>query len=304
MNHTSTSTSQLLSLLPAPPAVSAEWNTFSLHVIDEAPAHVRAAYDDHLLGLILSGRGHRVRHDMDGHVVEGRNEPGAVHLVPAGIQTTFETSAPFRTVALFVPDVFLSRVLAEYWNANRRDVEIAWQFLARDRVLASVMTRLATEAQNGSPSGQLYAESACEFLAHHVIHAYSSLSTPSPGLSGGLAGRRLKTVLDYIAENLGRAITLRGLAALAGVSARHFERAFRQAVGVPAYAYVLEKRVSAARHLLLSKPELPVGEIAARLGFSSSSHLASAFRRQTGCSPTTFRRLNFRRSHIDLSLID
>jgi methylphosphotriester-DNA--protein-cysteine methyltransferase len=50
-------------------------------------------------------------------------------------------------------------------------------------------------------------------------------------------------VVDYIEENLGQPIALRRLAALAGVSARHFERAFRQAVGLPHHAYVLEKRV-------------------------------------------------------------
>jgi hypothetical protein len=52
-----------------------------------------------------------------------------------------------------------------------------WQFLGRDRVIEDAMTQLAMEAKSGSPSGRLYAESACEFLAHHIIHSYSSMST-------------------------------------------------------------------------------------------------------------------------------
>jgi AraC family transcriptional regulator len=127
-----------------------------------------------------------------------------------------------------------------------------------------------------------------------MIHSYSTLSAPPPRASGGLPARRLKLILDYIEENLAQPIALRKLGELAGVSTRHFERAFRQAIGVPPHAYVVRKRVARAQTLLLSEPGLTVDEIAARAGFSSSSHLSSTFRRQTGYSPTTFRRLQSR----------
>jgi len=89
-------------------------------------------------------------------------------------------------------------------------------------------------------------------------------------------------------------VGLRQIAALAGVSPRHFERAFRQAVGVPPHAYVMQRRVAAARALLLGDGSLTVEDIAARVGFASSSHLASAFRRSTGYSPSSFRRAHGR----------
>jgi AraC family transcriptional regulator len=92
-------------------------------------------------------------------------------------------------------------------------------FLTRDRVAESVMTRLELEARNGCPSGQAYAESACEFLAHRMLHVYSSRPTPHPRPAGGLPRRRLKMVLEYINESLAQPITLRQLAELAGVSA-------------------------------------------------------------------------------------
>jgi transcriptional regulator GlxA family with amidase domain len=40
--------------------------------------------------------------------------------------------------------------------------------------------------------------------------------------------------------------SLHRLSELAGVSPRHFERAFRQAVGVAPHAYVLQRRIAAA----------------------------------------------------------
>lgn len=114
-------------------------------------------------------------------------------------------------------------------------------------------------------------------------------------LYGGLPGHRLNAVLNYIETHLGQPLRPRQLAQLAGVSARHLERAFRQSVGVPLHAYVIGKRVEAVRKLLLSNGSLTTEKIAKLVGFSSASHLAFAFRRKTGHTPTAFRRRNAQR---------
>jgi len=231
---------------------------------------------------------------MVGRPVEGWSDPGTVNLTPPNVEATWQASGPSRAIVLLIPDAFLSRVISEHWEADPRNVEIIPQFLSHDPVIQGVATHLALEAQSGSPPERLYAESACEFLAHHMIHSYSTLSAPPPRASGGLPARRLKLILDYIEENLAQPIALRQLGELAGISTRHFERAFRQAVGVPPHAYVVRKRVARAQNLLLSEPGLTIDAIAVRAGFSSSSHLSSTFRRQTGYSPMAFRRLQSR----------
>jgi AraC family transcriptional regulator len=207
-----------------------------------------------------------------------------------GVRAASEGS---RVIAMFVPEAVVARV-AEDAGFEARKIEIIPQFLIRDRVVESVLTGLVLEAQNGSPTGPLYAERACEFIAHHLLHAFSSRSRPLPRSAGGLSRPHLRAVLDYIEASLAEPITLRQLAHLARVSPRHFERAFRQAVGLPPHAYVIEKRVAAARSVLLTNPTLTVEAVAVRVGFSSSSHLAAAFRRRMGCSPATFRRMHTR----------
>jgi AraC family transcriptional regulator len=113
-------------------------------------------------------------------------------------------------------------------------------------------------------------------------------------LYGGLPGRRLNAVFSYIDTHLAQPLRPRQLARLANVGARHFERAFRQAVGVPLHAYVIGKRVTAAQKLLLTDGRLTMGKIAKLVGFSSASHLAFAFHQRTGYTPTAFRRRNDR----------
>ena len=280
-------------LLNAPPNTSAAWDAFSLFVVRATPGQATGAFADHALGLYLSGR-HRIRREMDGRPVEGWSDPGTVNLTPPNVEATWQASGPSRAIVLLIPDAFLSRVISEHWEADPRNVEIIPQFLSHDPVIQGVATRLALEAQSGSTPERLYAESACEFLAHHMIHSYSTLSAPPPRASGGLQARRLKLILDYIEENLAQPIALRQLGELAGTSIRHFERAFRQAVGMPPHAYVVRKRVARAQNLLLSEPGLTIDEIAVRAGFSSSSHLSSTFHRHTGYSPTAFRKLQAR----------
>jgi len=293
MDKPAVTASGFADLLNAPPNTSAAWDAFSLFVVKATPAQATGAFADHALGLYLSGR-HRIRREMAGRPVEGWSDPGTVNLTPPNVEATWQASGPSRGIVLLIPDAFLSRVISEHWEADPRNVEIIPQFLSHDPVIQGVATRLALEAQSGSPPERLYAESACEFLAHHMIHSYSTLSAPPPRASGGLPARRLKLILDYIEENLAQPIALRQLGELAGISTRHFERAFRQAIGVPPHAYVVRKRVARAQNLLLSEPGLTIDEIAVRAGFSSSSHLSSTFRRQTGYSPAAFRRLQSR----------
>ena len=260
-------------------------------MVDATPLEASATFTETVLGLYTARR-HRVRRKQGGRLVEGWSDPGTVNLSPANFYATWEADGSSHSIVVFVQDVLLSRVILENWGADPRSVEIVPQFLVRDPVIEAVVAQLAIEAGNDSPSGLLYAESASEFLAHHLIQRYSTLSNTPARPLGGLPAHRLKVVKNYIEENLGNPIALHELASLACVSVRHFERAFRQSLGVPPHRYVLDRRVSAARNLLLRRPKLNIQEIARQLGFSSSSHLSSAFVRRLGCSPAMFRRMH------------
>jgi AraC family transcriptional regulator len=289
MNHSPSSATEFTELLGIPPREPAGWDPFFLQIVDKSPLHGRVLFRDFALGVYLSGR-NMIRHQIGAKVVKGWSGPGMINLTPPGVEAICEASASSRALVVVIRPEFLSRAIEEHWEADSRKVEIIKQFLIRDPVIEATTLNLAREAADGSPAGRLYTESGCEFLAHHLIYRYSNLSRPPPRSVGGLSSRRLKHVLEYIEDTLGQPIKLRELAALAGISARHFERAFRQSLGSSAHAYVMERRLHRARDLLINHPELPIEQITRRLGFSSSSHFSSAFRRQTGFTPTNFRK--------------
>ena len=84
-------------------------------------------------------------------------------------------------------------------------------------------------------------------------------------------------------------ITLEELAGAAGVSVQHFCRVFRSVTGMRPVEYILSKRVSEAKLLLVST-DMKIGEIALRVGFSEQNYFGIIFRRYTGLTPTDYRR--------------
>jgi AraC family transcriptional regulator len=289
MNRARPLLAEFPALLGVSPKEAAEWDPFFFQIVDDTPLQARVCFPDLALGVYLSGR-HRIRRQIGNSVVEGWSDPGTINLTPAGVEGTWEATASSRAAVVVIRPAFIARAVEEHWGADAGKVEIQKQFLVRDPVIEATTLSLTQEAATGSSTGRLYMESACEFLAHHLIYRYSNLSAAPPRSMGGLSSRRLKLVLEYIEDTLGQPIKLRELAALVGVSARHFERAFRQSMGSAPHAYLTERRLRRARALLINLPELSVEHIALQLGFSSSSHFSTAFRRHTGLTPTQFRK--------------
>ncbi len=140
----------------------------------------------------------------------------------------------------------------------------------------------------------LFVTQAEHLLIHHLLRWHSdAASTDStalrrlPGVNP-LRPVTLNRVQEYVAANLASDITLPDLATIACMSIGHFLRAFRAALGVTPYHYVLEQRLRRASALLRTTT-LPISCIAAECGFKTPSHLSSKFRARVGASPSRFR---------------
>lgn len=95
---------------------------------------------------------------------------------------------------------------------------------------------------------------------------------------------------DYLLVNQGSRITLAELAARFRLSQSSLKICFKALYGVPVASYLRGLRMDTAANLLRSS-DLPVAEIAHRVGYEDPSRFAAAFRRHTGCRPTELRRV-------------
>jgi AraC family transcriptional regulator len=98
-----------------------------------------------------------------------------------------------------------------------------------------------------------------------------------------------RRVREYIDGRLGDNISLDALAEVAELSRCHFARAFKQSVGTSPHAFVMQRRLERAEHLL-AETDLSLCQVALDSGFSDQSHFSSCFRRSFGESPRSFRR--------------
>jgi AraC-like DNA-binding protein len=93
---------------------------------------------------------------------------------------------------------------------------------------------------------------------------------------------------DVLDADPATATTLADLARTVGASPTHVVRAFTRRFGLPPHAYVVARRVDAARRLLLAGRS--PAEVAATVGFHDQPHLTRQFRRHVGTTPGRFRR--------------
>ncbi|REE99635.1 helix-turn-helix domain-containing protein [Thermomonospora umbrina] len=150
---------------------------------------------------------------------------------------------------------------------------------------------LAEETRRGEDAGDLFADGVAGALMLHLLRRHSdaaprALRRPTPPMPGAV----LRRVLEHLHDNLGEDLRIATLADLAGVDRYRFGRCFKAATGLSPHRYVLERRLERAAGLLRADGRRPIADIAHQVGFSSQSHLTTAFRRRYGTTPHAYRR--------------
>jgi AraC family transcriptional regulator len=181
---------------------------------------------------------------------------------------------------------FLVRATDE--TAHRDDIELQERWNLRDPHIATVLIALHADVKNGQPAGLLYGETLATALAVYLMRRLSVTQLKSTPLRGGLAGYRMRRVLDFIDENLSEDLRLATLASVAGISPHHFAELFRKSVGDSPHRYVMGQRVERAKRMLRFA-DTSIAEIALAAGFVDQSHFSKVFRRLAGASPRTWR---------------
>ncbi|MDH1730179.1 helix-turn-helix domain-containing protein [Pseudomonas chengduensis] len=107
---------------------------------------------------------------------------------------------------------------------------------------------------------------------------------------GGLASWQMSRIDKFINKNISNSIRTIELASLLSLSASHFTHAFKQTTGMTPLVYVAVMRVKAAQQFMLCSTR-SLSDVALSHGFCDQAHFCRVFRRETGLSPQTWRKL-------------
>lgn len=243
------------------------------------------AYDPHfhdqvLVGVTLQGcQQFRCRRQIQ------RSTPGRVILMEPGETHDGEAGAEggFTYGMLYFDPAWLRQAAA--LSGDRDPGEAVFRFpqtLNDDPALARAV-RAACGQMGATGDGSMAREASLDAVAALLARRFGG-SAPSPDAAPRIARRARAAIDAHAAEDLG----LQALAELAGTDRFRLHRAFTAAYGLAPHAYLVQRRLNHARHLL-SRGEAPAAAAAAA-GFADQSHLGRWFRRAFGQTPAAYRR--------------
>jgi transcriptional regulator GlxA family with amidase domain len=115
------------------------------------------------------------------------------------------------------------------------------------------------------------------------------------GQDVGAVRGALGTVLSMIERgvtHIDRPLTLQEMADQTSFSVSHFSSEFRKSFGVSPIEYVLRFRIQQALYFLRDH-NLPISEVASRVGFCDPFYFSKQFKKRCGVSPLTYRKKFF-----------
>jgi AraC family transcriptional regulator len=155
-------------------------------------------------------------------------------------------------------------------------------------LLPTLLTRLMEEALSPGLASIALAESLGTAILIECGRLVAGDWDARPR-KAGLTPRQHRIIDDYVASLEYEAPSVSALAALCGLSERYFCQLFRDEMGQSAGKYLKAVQIGRAQNYLLNT-DLPLKEIAFRLGFANAANFSAAFRAVFHLPPLAFKR--------------
>jgi len=245
------------------------------------------ALHETLLCLHLGGA-KRIRRRRGGGVTTHEVAAGTLSILPWGQANGWSVEGPADAAQLVLRPELLAQIACE--ELGREGAELPDLVGLRNPEIEGLFRRLLPAVENRGAAGRLYPDCLLVVLATTLVAEHAVRARPAAAAysKGGLAGWRLRRVVDYMAANLAHDIDLAELTALTGLSRAQFFRAFKQSTGSSPHRFLAAMRLDHAK-ALLETSELAVADIASAVGLGDAGRLTAAFRVRFAVSPTLFR---------------
>jgi AraC family transcriptional regulator len=265
------------------------WNglTLELHSFHQLDASVQPP--DHVIAVHVAGSVN-LRQARDGRTSVRKMTSGDIAITPVGSPTRWQQAGQSLVILLRLSPAYLRMVAADECAMDPDRFAIQSVFATRDAVIEQLGRRLLAGLELEGVDSHLYVDTLTCELAIHILRRYTTALVQDWSRTK-LSPHKLRRAILYIDENLCNQLALAAMANAVALSPGHFAHAFREATGVAPHRYVLERRVERAKELL-RQSDLPITEIASRVGCSSHSHFSVLFNRVTGLTPRQFRALS------------
>jgi AraC family transcriptional regulator len=222
-----------------------------------------------------------------------KNRPryGLVLPPETGVEFRIKEKSNYRFLSIELEPEYVLRI-SELEHLRSVVVAETWEY---DHALTWQLAQaICEECESGARQGLLYSESAITLLVLHTVRQLSNCSHAlKPFRRGGLAPNVLRRACEYMTSRLDADLSLSEVASISDLSPGHFSSAFRHSMGISPHAWLRRRRVDRAKDLLRSH-DMSLVLIASAVGYANQSAFGVAFKKETGLTPTIWRRAYWR----------
>jgi AraC family transcriptional regulator len=266
---------------------SRQWYGIEVELRRARNVDVVIPYPDHVISLVVAGVVN-LCHGRNGWTSHSTLRSGDVIITSAGRPKRWQHVEEAVSIVLRLAPKYLDKVAAEDCAVHAGLTQIQDNVGIRDGCIEEIATRLLAGLESDPAANRLYIESLTHRLSLHLLTHYCASGMPVGKPPPKLSQRKLWHAIEFIEANLSQDLTHSQLAAAVAMSPGHFAHAFRQATGLPPHRYVLNRRIEHAK-TLLCRTDLPITEIAQRVGCCSHSNFTALFHKATGLAPSHYR---------------
>ena len=247
-------------------------------VLREAPNDIVAPDTMPIVVIMALSTRRKQNFDLLGRRTTAPLPSDTVIIIPQSHQSWWASREPMRNLHVHIQRPYLDSLGVKIHDTDRP------QFGIRDPLLAR-LGRLIEASLSDSDGDGLFLDHLLLAYAVRVFTAQGKLLAP---VTGGLSASAARRCIDHLEARLADKVTIRELAAIAGLSQFHFVRMFQRSTGHPPVRYQQRLRMEKAKSLL-SSTDMPVKQVAAAVGYDTPSAFARAFRAHTGVAPSRWR---------------
>ena len=255
---------------------------------DILPAIDQTSLDQHYLSVHLGGA-KRLLRTGEGGLMTRDTQTAAHSFIPAGAAYRWMTEGPVDFMHLYFDPKTIDRFVADSFDRDPRSARLQECLGESQPLIDTIAAALLDEVSSNDGVQQAYLDDLMHLLLFQVLRCYSDAASVPTLSQHALAPHRLRLAIDFMENQLAQSIGVADIAAAAGMSAFHFSRAFRTTTGAPPYAYLLDRRIAAAKRRL-AEPGLALAAIAHECGFNNASQFSRMFKAATGRTPSDYRR--------------
>lgn len=157
-----------------------------------------------------------------------------------------------------------------------------------DNPIHGVVALLSRELAHGEPGRQTVLDRLLDVLVVLGLRTGLASSSNAPAWFRAASDPRLSRALQAIHTDTSKTWTVGELAKLSNMSRATFARVFQEVLGNTPMKYLTDWRMTVARDLLRTQ-DIPLSEVAGRVGYSSPDAFATVFRRHHGLPPGRWR---------------